>query len=185
MEENRDWIEQVYSKNLNINRKLLQDEDSDLHDYILRGLAGLDSTDLNYIFGIREPSRLLSEGEEIHGNTTVEDFAVTGSYNGGEMAIGQVVSTNGKELIGSRPKDYRQINRFGDEIEDNPEIDPEITGYYLVRSDYEPEEVRSRNKYFKRDFDFFGAANIPVDIYRVEPEENNIEKALRSFYSSL
>lgn len=183
--EERDWVEQVYSKTLRVNSDNIDKGDRDIHDYILRGLANLDTSELDYLFGVRQPSRLLSEGETIHGGITIEDFAITGSYHGGEMAIGQVASCNGKELVGSVPRDYRQVNRFGETIKSNPDIDPDITGYFLVRTVYSPEEVRKRNKYFDRDVGFFGSSDIDVEILRIEPEENTLDEAMRSFYSSL
>lgn len=185
MSREPDWVRQSYSKELEIERGSIQESDHDIHDYILRGLAELDTAELDYIFGVRDPSRLISEGESIIGNVKVEDFAITGSYNGGEMAIGQVASCNGKKLVGSVPRDYMQVNRFGEAIQDNPEIDPEITGYYLVRSHFTPEEVRNRNSYFDRDVEFFGRGTVEVDILRIEPEERNIEESVESFYSSL
>lgn len=183
MDEDR--IQQTYTKELSINQGDVSEGDSDLHDYILRGLAELDESELEYVFGVRDPSRLLSEGEVIHGNVVVEDFAITGSYNGGEMALGQVVSCNGKEKLASIPRDYIQINNFGEDIKQNPEIDPEITGHYIVRTAYEPEEVRRRNRYFQRDLGFFGSGQVKVDIHRIEPEEKDIGESVSSFYRSL
>ncbi|MFT4893119.1 MAG: hypothetical protein ACI8Z7_000917 [Candidatus Nanohaloarchaea archaeon] len=178
-------FEQSYRKELEVRQSGLEETDRDLHDYILSGLGNLEQEDFSYIFGVEKPSRIISEGEKIAGDTVVEDFAITGSYQGGEMALGQVVSCDSKEVIDSVPKDYIQVNGFGKEIERNPEIDPEITGYYIVRSEYDREEIHKRNRLFNRDLDFYGRSDIPVEIYRVEPDERNIEKSLRGFYSSL
>lgn len=178
-------ITQSYTKDLQVNRDSLKETDRDLHDYILSGLGNLEAEDFSYIFGVKKPSRILSEGEIIAGNVVVEDFAITGSYRGGEMAVGQVVSCNSKETIDSIPKDYLQVNGFGEEIERNPEIDPDLTGYYIVRSEYKPEEVRKRNRLFDRDLELYGRADVPVEIYRVEPDKRDIEEALKNFYSSL
>jgi hypothetical protein len=174
-----------YQKNLRVHQSHLEEGDRDLHDYILSGLGSLEQEDFSYIFGVEKPSRIISEGERITGDTVIEDFAITGSYQGGEMAVGQVVSCNSKEAIDSVPKDYIQVNNFGEEIERNPEIDPQITGYYIVRSKYNQHEIQKRNRLFNRDLDLYGRAEIPVEIYRVEPEEKNIEEALKGFYSSL
>ncbi|MFQ3275420.1 MAG: hypothetical protein ACI9LV_000802 [Candidatus Nanohaloarchaea archaeon] len=178
-------FEQSYRKELEVRQSGLEENDKDLHDYILSGLGNLEQEDFSYIFGVEKPSRIISEGEKIAGDTIVEDFAITGSYQGGEMALGQVVSCDSKEVIDSVPKDYIQINGFGKEIERNPEIDPEITGYYIVRSEYDREEIHKRNRLFNRDLDFYGRSDIPVEIYRVEPDGRDIADALREFYSSL
>jgi hypothetical protein len=178
-------FKQSYQKNLRVHQSHLEEGDRDLHDYILSGLGSLEQEDFSYIFGVEKPSRIISEGERITGDTVIEDFAITGSYQGGEMAVGQVVSCNSKEAIDSVPKDYIQVNNFGEEIERNPEIDPQITGYYIVRSKYNQHEIQKRNRLFNRDLDLYGRAEIPVEIYRVEPEEKNIEEALKGFYSSL
>jgi hypothetical protein len=178
-------FKQSYQKNLRVNQSRLKEGDRDLHDYILSGLGSLEQEDFSYIFGVEKPSRIISEGEIITGDTTIEDFAITGSYQGGEMAVGQVVSCNSKGAIDSVPRDYIQVKNFGEEIERNPEIDPQITGYYIVRSEYNRDEIQKRNRLFNRDLDLYGRANIPVEIYRVEPEEKDIEDALKGFYSSL
>lgn len=178
-------VESSYQKDLEVNQANVKDTDKDVHDYILSGLANLEPEDFSYIFGVEKPSRILSEGETITGEVEVEDFAITGSYRGGEIAIGQVVSSNSKEKIGSIPKDYIQVNCFGEEIIRNPEISPEITGYYIVKSDFSSEEIHKRNRLFNRDLNLYGRSSIPVEIHRVKPNEKDIEEALKGFYSSL
>lgn len=178
-------FKQSYQKTLRVNQSHLEEGDRDLHDYILSGLRSLEQEDFSYIFGVEKPSRIISEGEKITGDTVIEDFAITGSYQGGEMAVGQVVSCNSKGTIDSVPRDYIQVNNFGQKIERNPEIDPQITGYYIVRSEYNRDEIQKRNRLFNRDLDLYGSGEIPVEIYRVEPEEKDIEDALKQFYSSL
>jgi hypothetical protein len=178
-------FKQSYQKNLRVNQSRLKEGDRDLHDYILSGLGSLEQEDFSYIFGVEKPSRIISEGEIITGDTVIEDFAITGSYQGGEMAVGQVVSCNSKGAIDSVPRDYIQVKNFGEEIERNPEIDPQITGYYIVRSEYNRDEIQKRNRLFNRDLDLYGRSEIPVEIYRVEPEKKDIEDALKGFYSSL
>jgi hypothetical protein len=179
-----EWIEETYTKQLKVDRRLIEYSDRDLHDYILRGLADLDSSELSYIFGIENPAKFLGEGDRLHQHETVEDFAVKDSSPEGEIAIGQVASSNGKKDLYGVSQGYRQINSFGTKIDNTPGIDPEITGYFIVRSKYETEQVKKRNRFLNRDLDMFGTIEIPVDIHRIEPEERNIEESVEKFYSS-
>lgn len=178
-------IQQTYSKTLEVSRAYLGESDSDVHDFIVRGLAGLEPVDYDYIFNIPHPSEIMAEGEKLNDEIIVEDFAIIGSERGNRMAIGQVVSCRDKGYVGSVPRDQLQINGFGEEIRRHPDMSPEITGYYLVRTPYSQQEIRNRNKYSRRDIGFFGKTEIPVEIQRVEPDERDIEEAMRNFYSSL
>lgn len=178
-------VRQSYKKNLEIKQDVLEESDKEIHDYILSGLGTLGTEDFSYIFGIDNPSHILSEGENITSNIVAEDFAIVESNTDGKMAIGQIASSNFKGSINRVPRDYVQINSFGEEIRRNPEINPEITGYYIIRSEYERTEIHKRNRLLNRDLDLYGRANIPVEIYRVEPEDKDIEEALKGFYSSL
>lgn len=178
-------VRQSYKKNLEIKQDVLEESDREIHDYILSGLGSLETEDFSYIFGVDNPSHILSEGENVTSNIVAEDFAIVESNTDGRMAIGQIASSNFKGSINKVPRDYVQVNSFGEEIKRNPEINPEITGYYIIRSEYERTEIHKRNRLLNRDLDLYGRAEIPVEIYRVEPEEKDIEGALKGFYSSL
>lgn len=176
---------ETYRENLGINRDSLHEDDREIHDYIIAGLRNLDSERISRIFGVEDPSNILSEGDKITPETVAEDFAVIESDLEGKIAIGQVVSSSSKGYINSKPRDYIQINGFGERIRRTPEINPEITGYYLVKSSYDRSAIHKRNRLVNRDIDLYGRAEIPVEITKVEPDERNIEKSLRGFYSSL
>ena len=183
-----DWINQEYRKELHIDNGMLETGDGDLHDYILRGISEMDESELSYIFGIENPTSLLTEDETLGSNIRVEDFAIRGTHRGqDELAIGQVVSANRKNEVASLPFEYRQVNGFGHEIRIDPSIESDITGYYIVCSDYEPEEVRKHNRLMERDLSLYGRGEIGINIYRIEPDRRNeeMEEAVRNFYSSL
>ena len=183
-----DWIKQEYRKELHIDNGMLKTGDGDLHDYILRGISEMDESELSYIFGIENPTSLLTEDETLGNNIRVEDFAIRGTHRGkDELAIGQVVSANRKNKVASLPFEYRQVNGFGHEIRIDPSIESNITGYYIVCSDYEPEEVRKHNRIMERDLRLYGRGEIGINIYRIEPDRRNeeMEEAVRNFYSSL
>lgn len=183
-----DWIKQEYRKELHIDNGMLETGDGDLHDYILRGISEMDESELSYIFGIENPTSLLTEDETLGNNIRVEDFAIRGTHRGkDELAIGQVVSANRKNEVATLPFEYRQVNGFGHEIRIDPSIESEITGYYIVCSDYEPEEVRKHNRIMERDLRLYGRGEIGINIYRIEPDRRNeeMEEAVRNFYSSL
>ncbi len=147
------------------------DYEGDIHDSLIDAMGHMEEDELEEIFGIRSFNRLLGEGYEMQSNLEVEDWAITGSYNGGEIAVGQTVSCNGKEVIpGTKiPRDFHQAIKFGEQVEEK--LGMGVTGFYVVRTCYEPGDVRRQRRRIGEDIDFFGFESVDVEIYELEAEE--------------
>lgn len=161
----------------------IKEYEAGIHGSIMNYLKNLDNSTLKNMFDIQNPNRVLSEGYRIQGDITVEDFAVTGSQNKGELAIGQVVSSNGKEKIGSMPKDFIQARSFGDRLKRYPGFELEPKGLYVIRTKYDNSEIEKRTESLQKDIEIFGRSRIPVEIYKIEPM--NCKEEIKSYYSSL
>ncbi len=69
-----------------------------------------ENSDYIKVFNVQKPSRVFLEGESSNYWNNTEDFIITGSYDGGEIIIGQVVSCSSKNY--SYNKMEKQLNFF-------------------------------------------------------------------------
>ncbi|MBC5792646.1 MAG: hypothetical protein H8Z69_01265 [Nanohaloarchaea archaeon] len=164
----KNLVKQDYDTDFLVRRS---DYEGDIHDSLIEAMEYISEDELEEIFGIRNFNRLLGEGYEMEGSLEVEDWAITGSCQGGEIAVGQTVSCDGKEVIpGTKiPRDFHQAIKFGERVEE--ELGMNVTGFYVVRTCYEPEEVRRHRERIDENIDFFGFESIDVEIYELESEE--------------
>jgi len=172
-----EYVLQKHEKALWIDQETYQEN---IHDSIINSILSLEDEEITEIFGIRCPTRILSEGERIKDDIIVEDFALTGSYRNGEMALGQVVSCDGKPPRGNIPGDFNQAQIFGETVSRYPDLDVEITGQYVIRAKNTPEQVRSINNRLEDDLEVFGGTEFHVDIYEISPYEKDVGEAMRT-----
>lgn len=123
------------------------------------------------IFGVRDISRILTEGYEFSNGIITEDFVFTSPEEGGKMALGQVVSSNGKEKLGDKPFDVIQAENFERKIGRDNSIDPDIAGIYTVRTALEPADVEEAEKEVREAMEENREYVIPIRIMRLETPE--------------
>lgn len=104
-------------------------------------------------FGIEDVSRVLTEGYEFSNGVVTEDFAITSSHNGGELVIGQVVSSNKKPLYGETSFDVIQAESFERKLSANKLIGSAIKSVYTVRTFIPPDEVKYRERQIREDLE--------------------------------
>ena len=133
-----------------------------------------DKEDYRDIFGIDEVSRVLTEGYEFQNGVKAEDFAITSPNKGGELVIGQVVSCNGKNYRGQKSFDILQAENFERRLRSSNSLESAIKNLYTVRTDFEPEEVITREQEIRQSLEKEGKYDLDVKIIRLErPEEIN------------
>lgn len=124
------------------------------------------------MFNIYSPSRVILEGENTASWNNTEDWAITGSYKGGELVIGQSVSCRGKEdvMCSGLPKDYFQLRSFENRISWYSKVYDKISGIYSVTVDKDPESVKALEKRVEKDIEDKGLSEIDVVIYELEKD---------------
>jgi hypothetical protein len=139
-----------YSLKLELDEEYFQIGDS-LHDVIPVAIGDhITENEEGYeIFGIESPSRVLNEGYELENGVEVEDFAITSSRNRGEMVVGQVVSSNGKENYGNKPYGVIQAESFQNRLREAMKLESVIKNAYTVKTTIPRENVRQRQREIK------------------------------------
>ncbi len=74
------------------------------------------------IFQVYKPSRVFLEGESTNYWENTEDFIITGSHNGGEIIMGQVVSCSSKNYPYNKMK--KQLDYFESNYQNQFHQDP-------------------------------------------------------------
>ena len=170
-----DKSSQVYELDLVISEDHVREEFNDrgyteiIHSAIPLAIGDhLSQQSSGYVeaFGIENVSRVLTEGYEFSNGTVAEDFAITSSYNGGELVIGQVVSSNGKQDYGETSFDVIQAENFERQLKSDRSIDSAIKSVYTVRTCLDPEEVKDKETEIRNDLE--QGLTHPLDIEVIE-----------------
>lgn len=146
-----------------------------IHDSIPESIYSHLETEKHFrdVFNIYSPSRVILEGENTSSWKNTEDWAITGSYNGGELVIGQSISCKAKEevMYSGLPKDYFQLRSFENRISWYSKVYERISGIYSVAVDREPDSVEDLENRVERDIREKGFSEIDVIVYELEKEE--------------
>ena len=138
------YSQESYHLELCLTKEIYEDSDYSLHEALPKAIMQhINNGDPEFleIFSIREPCRLLNEGYEFENGVVAEDFAISGSYNGGEMVIGQLVSSDSKESYGGKPRDFIQAEYFEQQLSLDKSIGPTIKDVLSVRTTISDEDV--------------------------------------------
>lgn len=143
-----------------------------LHDSLPVALKqGLEEDDgFRDYFEIQEPNRVWVEGESSGYWENAEDFVITGSHEGGEMILGQVVSCDRKEYPYTKME--RQVeyffasNMFSDDaVEDTWEY------AFVLGVDIGPEEVEQEEERLEEAVEADEAYEVDLLARKLELEE--------------
>lgn len=123
------------------------------------------------LFDIKDPCRLLTEGYEFDNGVVAEDFAISGSYEGGEMVIGQVVSSNNKDTFDGKPRDFIQAEYFEKQLSLDKSISPTINNVYSIRTTIPRSEVREREDFIESYLREEGYYELELVVHQLDTEE--------------
>lgn len=127
------------------------DKDHDFQNYSVHDAipyAILDhleeETILNDILDLKQPNRVITEGEDTENWYNTEDWAITSSEEEGKIAIGQTIShRENKEIYGGVPLEVIQAWNFERRIRSasSPAYD-HLSGVYTVSVDHQKDLVQ-------------------------------------------
>lgn len=123
------------------------------------------------LFDIKDPCRLLTEGYRFENGVVAEDFAISGSYEGGEMVIGQVVSSNHKETFAGKPRDFIQAEYFEKQLSLDKSISPTINNVYSVRTTIPRSEVERKEDFIETYLREEGSYELDLVVHQLDTED--------------
>jgi len=165
------YASNVYEVSVSFNEDLFEEAGYSIHEAVPKAIMEhLDKGDEEFleIFPIYEPCRILSEGYEFDNGLVAEDFAISGSYNGGEMIIGQLVSSNSKEKYGGKPRDFIQAEHFEHQLRADQSIYPTLKSVYSIRTTIPEEEVVEAEERIRGELESTGVYELDLEVYEVE-----------------
>lgn|GEM_PF-2420583 len=186
-EDYRSYISRKHEACLTLTEGLFESNNYSLHDSIPHAIMNHleeGDNDLKSIFPIEKPCRILPEGYQFDNGVVAEDFAISGSYEGGEMVIGQIVSCNMKDCYGGQPRDVIQAKYFEQRLRTDHSIHPTIKSVYTVRTKIPEEEVSEAEKAIRDILEKEGFYDLDIEIFEVNiPDDLAWEKALDTISS--
>lgn len=153
-----------------------------IHDAIPYAILGQlrDETVFNEILDLKEPNRIITEGEDTENWYNTEDWAITSSEDGGKIAIGQTVShSQNKKMYGGVPLEIIQAWNFEKRIRSafSPAYDS-LCGLYTVSVDHEKESVKELEEEVEQEISENGFAEIEAVICELDRSEpDNLSNA--------
>jgi hypothetical protein len=119
-------------------------------------------------FGIEDLNRVLSEGERAGSGWIVEDFAISGSRNDGEIVVGQCVSCRGKE----KSYEEKQLESLLYSLRNfHSETYERLNGGYVVAVDEAMESVREIEQDVEEQIYEEGVAEVDILVREVDEEQ--------------
>jgi len=134
-------------------------------------------------FNIRSPTRLIKEDSHTPSWQRTEDWAITGSYNGGELIIGQSVSCREKKPVFNIPKELIQIRSFENRLRRNTNVYQRLNGLYTLSVNGERDSVKQREKEFRNELKQSGSKKLPIIVRELEKTEDHLDEAVDQILS--
>ncbi len=138
-----------------------------------------DEKDFRDTFNIRNPTRLINEGINTSSWRWTEDWAITGSYNGGELIIGQSVSCSEKEPLYGKPYELIQLRSFENRLRYNPAVYQRLNGLYVVSVEEDQENVLEMERNVQDSLKNKGHAELEVSVKELEKSERDWEDVFK------
>ena len=129
------------------------------------------------VFNIYQPSRVFLEGESTNYWENTEDFIITGSHDGGEIIMGQVVSCSSKNYPYNKMK--KQLDYFESNYQNQFHQDPLkdlLKAKYIVAVDIPSQIVRHLEKKVELEINKNGEYQLDLIVKTVPTlDKNNID----------
>jgi len=138
-----------------------------------------DREDFRETFNIRSPTRVINEGINTSSWRGTEDWAITGSYNGGELIIGQSVSCSEKEPLYGKPYELIQLRSFENRLRYNPSVYERLNGLYVVSVEEERDNVLDMERDIRNSLENNGNLELEVSVKELEKSERDWEEVFK------
>lgn len=130
-------------------------------------------------FGIEDLNRVLSEGERAGSGWIVEDFAISGSRNDGEIVVGQCVSCRGKE----KSYEEKQLESLLYSLRNfHSETYQRLNGGYVVAVDEAMESVREIEQEVEEQIYEEGVAEVDILVREIDEEPGLLSEIVPGFF---